>query len=122
VSLKPNNTISCFKAGKKSAILLLLAFSAMGAFATLGDGKYGKSKTVSSAAHKNTSRTGGISLRSGYTFRGTEVINTQAPQYINLNSSVATYQQGNKTYVVPVKTRVLSKVVFNPNEATRSYR
>lgn len=121
MSLKPNNTISRFKAGKKSAILVLLAFSAMGAFATLGDGKYGKNKAVSSAK-KNTVRTGGISLRSGYAFRGTEVINTQAPQYINLNSSVATYQQGNKTYVVPVKTRVLSKVVFNPNEATRSYR
>lgn len=120
--MKPNTTISYFKAGKKSAILLLFAFSAMGSFATLGDGKYGKNKAASSTAKKSTVRTGGISLRSGYNFRGNEVINTQTPQYINLNSSVATYQQGNKTYVVPVKTRVLSKVVFNPNEATRNYR
>ena len=107
---------------RKLAVILLLAISAVTAFATLGDGK---SRTIkpkhSLLSDRNITSTGNFSLKSGYTFRGNQVINTQSERYINLNT-VVTYQKGNTTYILPLKKKVmLNKVTFNPNAATRSY-
>ncbi len=116
--MKTNSYISSGLNGKKLAIFLLLAFSTVGSFATLGDGKFNRDRPTL-LAKKAAAKSSGFSLRSNYSFRGSEVINTQAARYINLNS-VVTYQQGKNVYVLPVKTKVLDKVVFNPNEATRN--
>jgi len=119
--LKTNSPISSILTGKKLAILLLLAFSTVGSFATLGDGKLNRDKPKKNLFANNPSRPNTFSLRSGYDFRGKEVINPQTRRYINLNT-VVTYQQGNNSYVLPVKKKVvLEKITFNPNEASRNF-
>ena len=106
---------------RKVVVILLLAISAVTAFATLGDGKSGKVKSKRSLLSDRNIVSTGFSLKSGYTFRGNQVINTQTERYINLNT-VVTYQKGNTTYILPLKKKVmLNKVTFNPNAATRSY-
>jgi hypothetical protein len=106
-------------AGKKLIAVLLLGGIAIGAFATLGDGKSGKGprKLLS---NKTTTRPGSFSLHSGYQFRGNQVMTFNGTQYINFNTTV-TYQQGHTTYIVPFKKKVIlnNKIVFNPNSATR---
>ncbi len=118
--MKINYLIS--KSYKSAAVMLLLAVSAFGAFATLGDGKSkkGKSGSQSLLSIKVPTKPGLFSLQSGYRFRGSQVINTQQEKYINLNTYV-TYQQGNTTYVMPLKKKVAlnGKITFNPNAATR---
>lgn len=93
--------------GKKLSVLLLLAVSAIGAYATLGDGKSKKELPKKSLFSNKTMTNGTFSLKSGYTYRGNQVINT-APQqtYISLNTTV-TVQKGNTTYIVPLKKKVL---------------
>jgi hypothetical protein len=106
---------------RKLAVILLLAVSAVTAFATLGDGKWGNIKPKRSLLSDRNSFTGNFSLKSGYTFRGSQVINTQNERYINLNT-VVTYQKGHTTYILPLKKKVmLDKINFNPNIATRRY-
>jgi hypothetical protein len=91
---------------RKLAIILLLFVSAAGAFATLGDGKSKSGLPKSSLLSNKTSlRQGSFSLRSGYNFRGSQVINAEK-KYINLNT-VVTVQKGNTTYIVPLKKKVI---------------
>lgn len=103
--------------------VLVLCFA--GAFASLGDGR---AKKVDNKPKKNllttdiTSTTNGVfSLRTNYSFRGTEVINfNSTKQYIQLNTNVA-YRNGNSVLVLPMNKKVLlnNKVTFNPNRASR---
>jgi len=107
---------------KKLTILLVLAITAFGAFATLGDGSVKKNKTSRSLLSvKKSVKPGLFSLQSGYTFRGNQVINTDENKYINLNT-LATYQQGRTTYIMPMKKKIAlnGKITFNPNSATRN--
>lgn len=107
---------------KKLAVIVLLAVSAVASFATLGDGKSRSDKPKSSLlSDKTVVSPGYFSLKSGYIYRGNQVINRQAEKYINLNT-VVTYQKGHITYILPIKKKVmLDKVIFNPNAATRRY-
>lgn len=117
--MKTNSHI--FKtAGRASLILLLLGGLAIGAFATLGDGKTNKDKSRKLLSSKVSVKPGSFSLRSGYNFRGKQVINFQENKYINLNT-VVTYQNGHTSYTLPVKQKVIlnNKITFNPNAATR---
>lgn len=90
---------------KKMAVVGLIAISTIASFATLGDGRIRKDKPTRSLL-TNKTQTNSFSLRSGYNFRGSEVINTSVPRYINLNTTL-TYQRGNTTYVLPLKKKVL---------------
>lgn len=91
-------------AGRKTAIILLIAVSTVAAFATLGDGKFKKSNT--SLLNKSVVTPGKFSLKSGYQYRGSQIINqNRMDQTITLNSLV-TFQKGHMTYIVPVKTKV----------------
>ena len=110
-------------AGRRLLVLVIMGSLASGAFATLGDGKTtgpGKSRKILST--QTSARPGSFSLKSGYNFRGNQVINSSpaANQYINLNT-VVTYQQGHTTYTMPMKKKVIlnNKVTFNPNAASR---
>ncbi|MES1214206.1 MAG: hypothetical protein ABUT20_01715 [Bacteroidota bacterium] len=107
---------------RKFAVILLLAVSCATAFATLGDGKAKSTRTKKSLlSEKKLSVPEIFTLKSGYTFRGSQVINSQNERYINLNT-VVTYQKGNTTYILPLKRKVmLDKVTFNPNAETRNY-
>lgn len=110
------------KLTKKLVLVLLLAVTTIGAFATLGDGKVKKNSKKSLLSIKSSYRPGSFSLNPGYNFRGSQVINTQEKEnrYINLNTPI-TYQNGHTSYIVPLKKKVVlnDKVVFNPNAATR---
>jgi hypothetical protein len=93
--------------GRKLAILLLIIVSTAGAFATLGDGTIKRDKSIrSKSLLTNKTQASSFSLRSGYSFRGAQVINTQSERFVNLNT-VLTYQKGSTTYILPLKKKVL---------------
>lgn len=88
---------------------MLIGITAVAAFATLGDGKLKSSATPKKSllSNKATVTPGAFSLKSGYTYRGNQVINPNAEQkYVRLNT-VVTLQKGNITYTVPLKKNVI---------------
>ncbi len=103
---------------KTATIMLVLASFA--AFATLGKGGERDSSSHSKSllsVRTPVSNYRNFTLRSGYQYRGSVIINT-APEYkyITLNR-VITYQKGNQTYILPMKKKVLlDKVNFNLNK------
>ena len=107
---------------RKLVIILVMGSVAVCAFATLGEGNLRKEKSKKSLLSAKSPATPGIfSLRSGYMFRGNQVIDFKDDNtYISLNT-VITYQQGNTTYILPLKKKVIlnNKITFNPNAATR---
>ena len=97
---------------RKAITLALLSFLTAGAFATLGDGSSKKSKDRNILSDKSvTIKHGSFSLKSGYNYRGNNVINpVRQDVYISLNTT-ATFQRGNRTYILPINSRVLLKNV-----------
>jgi len=91
--------------GRKTATIVLVAGSAASAFAVLGDGKGNPKRNISLLSSQTTSSAPGrFSLKSGYSFRGNQVI-SQEKKYINFNA-VVTYQKGNTTYIVPLRKKI----------------
>ena len=107
-------------AGRKLIVLIVLGLITSGSYATLGDGKSGKSKPRKLLSTKAPAKPGSFSLQSGYKFRGNQVISFKEDRYINMNT-VVTYQQGSTTYLLPLKKKVIlnNKITFNPNASTR---
>jgi hypothetical protein len=105
--------------GRTLAVIALISLTTVAAFATLGDGRVKKSKTNQSLL-TNKATTTSFSLRSGYNFRGSQVINTQAKSFVSLNT-VLTYQKGNTTYIVPLKKKVLLPTVKIDTRNGQSY-
>ena len=93
---------------RKLAVILLLVISAAGAYATLGDGKSKSAVSKSSFLTMKTSlKPGSFSLRSGYSYRGNNVINNNTEKrYIRLNT-VVTVRKGNISYIVPLKKKAI---------------
>ena len=92
--------------GRKLSVLLLLAITGAGAFATLGDGNKKSSIAPKKFLSGRTAvQQGFFNLKSGYAYRGNQVI-TNDNRYINLNT-VVTLQKGNTTYILPLKKKVL---------------
>jgi hypothetical protein len=99
------NQSTILKIVRRAAAVLLLAVSAVSAFAILGD-KGRTPRNRSFLSNQNFTVPGNFSLRSNYNFRGSQVINPlKSAQYINLNT-VLTYQKGNTTYIVPLKKKI----------------
>jgi hypothetical protein len=98
----------------KSAIIILMAVSTFGAFATLGDGKKKpatKTKPILSY-QKTFPLKGFFTLKTGYNYKANQLSTQTKVSVINLNT-VVTYQRGNATYMVPVKNKaLLDKVKF----------
>jgi len=115
--------ISHYLLKKKIATLLFITASAA-AFATLGDGGGNKKNTSSSdqslLTNKPTYNYKSFSLKSGYNYRGSNILNLnkQEDKYVTLNTLV-TYQKGNATYVLPLKKRVLLDKVKLGNNPQR---
>ncbi|HPG11219.1 MAG TPA: hypothetical protein PLU37_06795 [Chitinophagaceae bacterium] len=104
----PDLTIA-YSIGRKLAAFVLITAVAIGAFATLGDERKNKSSVSKKPllSNKATTKPGVFSLKSGYNYRGNQVINLSAEKnYIRLNT-VVTMQKGNTTYTVPLKKRIL---------------
>jgi hypothetical protein len=106
---------------RKLVIVFIMGTVTICAFATLGEGNFRKEKSKKPLLSAKSQATPGIfSLHSGYIFRGNQVIDFKENKYISLNT-VITYQQGNTTYTLPLKKKVIlnNKITFNPNPATR---
>jgi hypothetical protein len=116
-------------AGRKLAVAALLAVSAVSSFATLGSNfglGDGRKKTPRNTSvltnNRNVSyKQGSFSLRSGYSFRGAQVMNTaQQKQVVRINTTV-TLQRGNTTYTMPLKKNVvMGNVQFSIRNGTIS--
>lgn len=100
---------------KKAIAFLLIGSIAIGAFATLGDGKVKNTRSKNLLHSERVVTSGLFSLKSGYTYSGDQVLNNNK-QYIRLNT-VVTLQKGNITYTAPISKKLLldnnSKVKFS---------
>jgi len=112
--MKTSNSIK--KCIRRKLVTAVFITASLVTFAALGDGKKDDSKRnqKSLLSHKtNPYNFKSFSLKSRYNYRGSSVFNT-TQHYITLNT-VATYQKGNVTYVLPLKKKVLlDKIKFNP--------
>ncbi len=101
--------------GIKMLITLLIVATTIVTFGALGDGSKKSSRfpKKSNLLSGKTFTQNTFTLKSGYTYRGNQVLSTPSSNlYINMNT-VVTYQKGNRTYIVPLKKRViLDKVNF----------
>jgi hypothetical protein len=93
---------------RKLTTLFLIGLS-VAAFAALGDGK-SKGKRSSLLDSKPTITPGKFTLRSGYQYRGSQIINQQNQNNTFTRNSLVTYQKGNMTYILPVKTIIPQKI------------
>ena len=93
---------------RKLTTLLLIGLSVT-AFAIVGDGK-SKGKKSSLLSSRPTITPGKFSLRSGYQYRGSQIINQQKDKNSFTRNSLVTYQKGNMTYILPVKTVIPQKI------------
>lgn len=91
--------------GKKVAISAMIIATAFAAYASLGDGK-SKGKKVSLLNNTSAVTPGKFSLKSGYQYRGSQVINQQKSENFLTLNSIVTYQKGNLTYILPLHTTV----------------
>ncbi len=99
---------------RKLATAVLISASLV-AFATLGDGGGKKSKSLNSEANF-TFHSKNFSLRSGYNYRSNHLFSLPSPKQFIILNTVATYEKGNATYVLPIKKKVfLEKIKFNPS-------
>jgi len=110
ICLRMKNYQNIFKLvlSRKLATLLLIGLS-VAAFANLGDGK-SKGKKNSLLNSKPTITPGKFTLKSGYQYRGSQIINQQTQNNTFTRNSLVTYQKGNMTYILPVKTIIPQKI------------
>jgi hypothetical protein len=92
---------------RKLTTLVLVGLS-FAAFATLGDGKGRKKSSLLNS--KPTITPGKFTLKSGYQYRGSQIINQKKDNNSFTRNSLVTYQKGNMTYILPVKTIVPAKI------------
>ena len=95
---------------KKIAALAVIAFFAVAAFGTLGSNSVrleDPTKKKSLLSNKTYTSNTNFSLRSGYDYRGNNVISnlSTSNNYVRLNTEV-TLQKGNITYTVPMKQKI----------------
>jgi hypothetical protein len=92
---------------RKLTTLFLIGLS-VAAFATLGDGKAKKKSSLLNS--KTTITPGKFSMKSGYQYRGSQIISQQKDKNSFTRNSLVTYQKGNMTYILPIKTVVPQKI------------
>lgn len=112
------NKISISHSIKRKLVTAVFITASLVTFAALGDGKKDDSKKAQKSllsGKTNPYNFKSFSLKSRYNYRGSNILNTSPQEnYITLNT-VATYQKGNTTYVLPMKKKVLlDKIKFNP--------
>jgi hypothetical protein len=103
--------ILCRIIARKLGAIVLLLVTAAGAFATIGE-RYNAEgpKKKSLLTTTPVTKPGTFTLRSGYSYRGSQILATEEKKQVRLNT-VVTVQRGNTTYIVPLKKKlVLDKV------------
>ena len=103
---------------KRKLVTAVFITASLAAFAALGDGRRDEGKkthqksllSIKSATYNFKT----FSLKVRFNYRGGTIFSKQQDKYITLNT-VATYQKGNTTYILPMKKKVLlDKIKFNP--------
>ena len=110
------STISKSFLKRKFATLALITAS-IAAFATLGDGGK-KGKKDNSLVILNYYSAKNFSLRSNYNYKSNNLFSQPERKNFIMLNSVATYQKGNSTYILPLKKMPLSgkiKFTSTPN-------
>lgn len=115
--MKLSPSICCILQRKVATLLLVTA--SLAAFATLGEG--GKKSLPRNGKNLLSARSSVVnyksfSLHSGYSYRGSKLLsnNSGFNNYIILNK-VITLEQGNQTFIVPMKRKVLiDRINFKP--------
>jgi len=92
---------------RKLTTLFLVGLS-VAAFAALGDGKAKKKSSLLNS--KPTITPGKFTLKSGYQYRGSQIISQKKDNNSFTRNSLVTYQKGNMTYILPVKTIIPEKI------------
>lgn len=105
--MKTYRTILKQVLARKLTTLLLVGLS-VAAFATLGDGKAKKKGSLLNSRPMITP--GKFSLKSGYQYRGSQIISQKKDNNAFTRTSLVTYQKGNMTYILPVKTVIPEKI------------
>jgi hypothetical protein len=93
----------------KLSVLILMTASVIGASATMGiysSGKNSDRPKTRLLAPQSALKPGTFSLKSGYAFRGGQLISSATPVVINLTGR-ATYQVGNTAYTVPLNKQLI---------------
>lgn len=103
---------------KRKLVTGVLITASLATFAALGDGKKEGGKRTQQKSllsiKTNPYNFKAFSLRSRYNYRGSNILSISQDKYITVNT-VATYQKGNTTYILPMKKKVLlEKIKFNP--------
>lgn len=101
---------------KRKIVTAVFVTASLVTFAALGDGKKDdnrRSPHKSLLSNNNSYNFKTFSLKSRYNYRGSNIISS-SDKYITLNT-IATYQKGNTTYILPMKKKILlEKIKFNP--------
>jgi hypothetical protein len=90
-----------------SSVALLTILGGMYAYATLGEGrrKSAKRKTEVRLSNRVENTPGILSLKSGYLYRGSTVLN-EGKSTIRVNT-VVSLQKGNQIFTMPLKKEIL---------------
>jgi hypothetical protein len=102
---------------KRKLVTAVFVTASLMTFAALGDGKKDDSRRTQQksllSSNTNSYNFKTFSLKSRYNYRGSNILSS-TEKYITLNT-IATYQKGNTTYILPMKKKVLlEKIKFNP--------
>lgn len=108
------NKTTSIKVFRRKLATAICVMASLAAFATLGDGGKRTTGNPNLLSYKTPSKFHSFTLKSGYNYRGNNLLNNKADRSIMLNT-VVTYQKGNTTYILPLKKKVfLDKVKINP--------
>ena len=92
---------------RKSAICFVLTAMAFLTFASKGGGGGDKNKNVPVTSHFTPIRTtNGFTLKSGPTYRGSQLFSQQKKNDVITFNSVITYKRGNTTFILPYKYKM----------------
>jgi hypothetical protein len=99
---------------KRKIATAVLVSASLAAFATLGDGGKKGEKNNSLAPFSWNAKN--FSLRTGYNYRSNNLFNSPSQKKFIILNTIATFEKGNATYVLPIKKKVLlDKIKFSPS-------
>jgi hypothetical protein len=92
---------------RKSAICFALTIMAILTFASSGGGGGDKNKSMPATNQFTPIRTtNGFTLKSGPTYRGSQLFNQEKKKDALVFNSVITYKRGNTTFILPYKYKM----------------
>lgn len=102
---------------KLQAVTAVLICLSVVSFATLGDGGKKSHNTSLLSFRPYHYDFKNFTLKSGYNYRGNFIVSEKHDEKFIMLNTVITYQNGNNSYILPLKKKVLlDKVSFKPSQ------